>query len=143
MQTFQYDPEDEPLVAANNWYISKGGYVRRGNATGERSLHRLIMNPPPGMEVDHIDGNPSNNTRANLRICTHQQNAAARRMPKRDLPRGVGYDPNTGKYQAAIRVNGKSIWLGRFTTIEEAKAVRDAAAVEHFGSFAVIDKWGE
>ena len=38
-------------------------------------LHRFLLDAPDGVEVDHINGDPSDNTRRNLRLCTRQQNA--------------------------------------------------------------------
>ena len=37
-------------------------------------LHDLLMNPPIGLEVDHLNGSGLMNCRWNLRICTHQEN---------------------------------------------------------------------
>ena len=37
-------------------------------------MHRMIMLPPDGMDVDHINGNGLDNRRNNLRICTRSQN---------------------------------------------------------------------
>lgn len=61
----------------------------RWHATGERSwgcvyahnskvgrMHRFLMNPPQGFEIDHINGSGLDNRRANLRICTPQENVA-------------------------------------------------------------------
>lgn len=42
-------------------------------------LHRMIMKPPKGFIVDHIDGNGLNNTRENLRVVSHSENQRNRR----------------------------------------------------------------
>lgn len=131
MQTFEYDPKDEALVASLKWEITKDGYVRSSTKVdGERFLHRILMKPPKGMEVDHRDGNPLNNRRKNLRVVTHKINGFARRMPKRDLPRGVSL--HRGKYQASIRVSGRLLYLGRHEKIEDAERAYNKAAMEHF-----------
>jgi hypothetical protein len=43
-------------------------------------MHRVLLNVPPGMVADHIDGNGLNNTRANLRVCTQAENSFNRRI---------------------------------------------------------------
>ena len=64
------------------WYASKKGFLsyiqcyRKGQMI---YLHRLIMNCPTGMEVDHLDGNPFNNQRSNLAVKTKQANLYNRR----------------------------------------------------------------
>ncbi len=46
--------------------------------SGPKYLHRVIMDAPKGVYIDHIDGNPLNNRRANLRLCSNQENNAHR-----------------------------------------------------------------
>lgn len=135
MVDFSYSPEDEELIRAYRWAVNKDGYVRQTYApkNEERFLHRMLLKPRPNQEVDRIDGNPSNNTRENLRICSRPQNAAARSMPVRVLPRGVYYDKRTNKYSAMVRFGGKLYWCGRHTTIEESQTARDNKAIAFFG----------
>lgn len=140
MQTFEYDIADELIVSMRTWTVNKEGYVRCTVPIGqERFLHRVLMGAGPADEIDHIDGNPSNCKRNNLRRVTHQQNAAARSMPARSLPRGVSLDKKTGRYISVLRVNGKLKWLGRWDTAEQAALVRDKAAYEAFGEYAVLN----
>ena len=74
------DEDDLHLVDGIKWYATVHKhtptvYARGKDDQGNYSLiHRLIMQPPKGMVVDHIDGDGLNNTRANLRICTHREN---------------------------------------------------------------------
>jgi len=53
-------------------------YARRTIRIGKKPkrvyIHRVIMNPPSNMEIDHINHNGLDNRRCNLRICTHQEN---------------------------------------------------------------------
>jgi hypothetical protein len=97
-------------------------------------LSRVIMQPPPGMEVDHLDYDPLNNTRANLWVCTPAQNSQRRRYaPGRSGFIGVAV---AGKgtdvfYRAHIKVTGKRVDLGRSATPEGAARIYDAGA-RHF-----------
>lgn len=109
---------------------------------GRRMLaHRLIL-MMHGHEVngvvDHIDRNPANNTLANLRVCTQQQNiwnSCGWANKKSRLPRGIG-PTNSGKFYANIRLNGRNVRLGTFATCAEAVAARASAERSHFGEFA-------
>src|ERR1043165_2122866 len=55
-------------------HVAKGGRTAYAFRAKGIAMHRVIMNAPEGMDVDHRDHNGLNNTRANLRICTHAEN---------------------------------------------------------------------
>jgi hypothetical protein len=142
------DEADFKQLSYFKWYALKGAkgiYAARRNVPGETPkiilLHRLLLNAPEGIEVDHIDNNSLNNTRSNLRLATKSQNSASTRRFDTNgevkKSRGVGF--YRGKWTASIKVNGKSIYLGRFITEEAAKAAYDAAARQHFGEFARLN----
>lgn len=104
-------------------------------------MHRLILEEPEGMDVDHIDGDGLNNTRANLRIATHQQNLCNRGMPRSNTSgfKGVCYNNSRRRWQAGIGLNGRNIYIGRFRTPEEAARAYDAKAKEIYGEFAYLN----
>ena len=94
----------------------------------------------PAHNVDHVDLDPSNNKWGNLRAATYSQNNANRRSPKRitGLPRGVsrGTIPNLKKaYEARIKVNKKSIYLGMFETPGAAHEAYLKAQKKYFGEY--------
>jgi HNH endonuclease/AP2 domain len=96
-------------------------------------LHREIMRPPPGMQVDHINGDGLDNRRANLRVCDHAQNhwnVGVTSASKIGL-KGV-WRHNDSKWRSQIRCRGKRIHLGFYDNAEEASdAYAKAAAILH------------
>lgn len=94
------------------WHLSSTGYaVRRTNGETIR-LHRLIMNCPEGMVVDHLNGNKLDCRRNNMRICSQKENSCNRHNTK-----GYCYDKSKGRWM--VRYRGK--FCGRYNTEEEAK----------------------
>lgn len=79
---FYVDEADVQIIKDHpfSWRINCRGYVsgqiRDGNRIREIVLHRWLLGVPIGskLEVDHIDGNPLNNRKENLRVATHRQN---------------------------------------------------------------------
>lgn len=91
----------------------------------------------PEGQVDHHDVVPSNDVWNNLRVATQTQNKANSHAYKNNKLgiKGVRLHRN-GRFEARLRVNRSLKYLGCFRTIEEAKAVYDAAAKLYFGEFA-------
>ena|SRR3990167_5147696 len=92
-------------------------------------IHRFILNPKVGEYVDHINGNPLDNTRKNLRICTNAANLRNGRVRSNNKTgfNGVTWDRFRNKWHAKIKVNYKDIFLGRFKNFDDAiKARKDA-----------------
>lgn len=78
---------------------------------------------PPGMEIDHIDGNRDNNRIENLRMVTCSGNNENRRTPQTNNKLqllGASLERRTGRYVATIRHDGKKVHIGTFSTPEEA-----------------------
>lgn len=95
----------------------------------------------PGLEPDHIDRNPLNNSLLNLRVSTFQQNCRNRRYSKEgqsSMYKGVY--ASKGKWCASIQdLTRHRIHLGYFDSELEAAVVYDAAAREYHGEFAVLN----
>jgi hypothetical protein len=95
-------------------------------------LHRFIMNAQPGQYVDHISRDTLDNRRANLRICTNAANLRNGRLRPNNTSGVTGVSWNKGKWAAEIKVNYQKIYLGRFTSLEEAASVRAEAERRYF-----------
>lgn len=104
-------------------------------------IQQDILAPvPAGAIVDHVNGDPSDHRRHNLRLCTYTQNAQNRRT-RRDNSLGLkGVSRKKNRFVARITVNGKAIPLGSFVTPEQAARAYDAAALHHFGEFAWLNE---
>ena len=105
----------------------------------KKYLHRFIMNAPIGMEVDHINGNPLDNRKENLRICMRSQNSRNVRMHKDNKTgwKGVYCDKRKiiNKWSSRILVNGKSISLGYYHCPTAAHFAYCRAAVKYHEDF--------
>jgi len=103
-------------------------------------LHRLLL--PDTVCVDHRDGNGLNNTRSNIRPATHGQNIANQRRTlggKSSQFKGVWWHKARGKWEASIMVNGRTIFLGRFTDEFAGARAYNRAALKYFQDFAAIN----
>lgn len=86
----------------------------------------------PNQEMDHIDGDRSNNRVSNLRYGTHaqnMQNLSLRNTNKSGMT-GVSWLKNYGKWEAYITVNYKKINLGYYDDLQKAGAAYLSAKQE-------------
>ena len=84
------DNEDYERLMQYKWCASKTkiGYysIRKDYTSGKQKtilMHRIIMDCPKGMIVDHINHNALDNRKENLRICTNSQNLMNQRVSKK------------------------------------------------------------
>lgn len=132
------DDEDYEELSKYKWHVSKIGgssydcrNVKINNKTTIVRMHVVIMKPPKGRVVDHLDWNGLNNTRSNLRVVTCRQNSRNRRVRNSKYP-GVYKVDHDGKkerkrkdgsernnWYSIIKYNGKWIYVGSFKTEEE------------------------
>lgn len=91
--------------------------------------------------IDHIDGNPLNNSIENLRSATRSQNNTNKRAAKNSSSKylGVGWHKRDERWHAQICVNNKNKHLGYFTDEKEAAQSYDQAASKYFGEFANLN----
>jgi len=101
-------------------------------------MHRLILNDPIGLLIDHQDGNGLNNTRENLRICTNVENLRnrGRQTNNKSGFKGVSWNKNKQKYHARIKAQGKYVHIGYYDNPIDAAKAYDEAAMKYFWEFA-------
>ena len=98
-------------------YTDKDGYyLVKVNGRNEY-YHRVVKclalkeDIPPGIQVDHWDGNPTNNSPENLRLVTNRENQQNRHSHRAGKLVGGYFDKPTGKWRAQIVLNGKRYHL--------------------------------
>lgn len=132
---FLIDTNKLDLVKENYWSMQQNGYIVRPK--DKKLLHRILTDCPKGLVVDHINRNKFDNRLENLRVCTYtenQCNRVAKHNNKYNNVKGIFLHPN-GRYRATIIINKKTIHLGYFDTLEQAKEVRLQAEEKYFGEF--------
>lgn len=143
---------DYDSLSQFRWYTSKWGntyYAMRHSRMSESMpeiilMHRIILNAPKGIQIDHINRNGLDNRRANLRFCTRSENAMHQRIhsDNRTGFKGVILLKRTLQkpYIARIWINNKQFHLGCHHTAEAAARAYDLAAVKHYGEFALTNE---
>jgi hypothetical protein len=133
------DADEYPRLSKYSWCLSKTGYAVANIGYKVTKMHRYILaeQMQPGLVVDHMNGNPLDNRKINLRICTQAENAKNLCVKKTNKlgVKGVRLT-KYGRYNARIVVDRQEIHLGNCLTVEEAVSIRIAAEEKHYGKFA-------
>lgn len=89
-------------------------------------MHRYILGNCEELEIDHINRNPLDNRKCNLRFVTKSENQLNKKCQYNNK---IGYKGirirDNGTYQARIMINGKSISIGHFKSLNEAILARN------------------
>lgn len=148
---FSYDPETGHVY----WKAKGSGRIKKKPAgtieesgyigilvNGKRiRAHRIAWviqyGKWPSDQIDHINGNPSDNRLCNLREATNLQNGKNCKLKKSNSSgfAGISFEKFTNKWKAYIKVNYKNISLGRYLSIEDAVLVRKQAEEKYFGKW--------
>lgn len=142
------DDEDFEKLAVHRWHASrhrgKNHYRPKGYINGKGTyLYRFLLGAKRGQYVDHINGDPLDNRKSNLRFCTPSENN--RNVGKRNTNssgfKGVSHsDLSPARpWRAQIQTGKKFHFLGHFSTPEEAARAYDVKAKEMFGEFAKLN----
>lgn len=124
------DVPDAERLGNRRLSIGSHGYAQMWNGVTVCLLHRWLMDVEPGtgyrVIVDHINRDPLDCRRSNLRLVSPSESNLNRSIALRALPIGV-YLSRSGNYQARLKRNRVSTHLGTFPTSEQAAAAVTAA----------------
>lgn len=143
------DDEDFEWLNQWKWQAQKhsyDGYRAMRGAGGRKNqrtvyMHRVIMNAPKGLEVDHINHDTLDNQRKNLRLVTQSQNQQNSKKRKNcsSKYKGVHWHKLTRKWRSKISSLGEPIHLGLYKSEIGAAKAYDKKAIELFGEFAYLN----
>lgn len=105
-------------------------------------MHRLILDAPDNVLVDHKNRDRLDNVRKNLRLCSVSQNQY-NRVPNEGCAskyKGVSWSKRHLKWRARIERDGKQVGLGYFSNEADAARAYDTAAISNYGEFALTNK---
>ena len=135
--TVLLDDEDYKYFVGNNITLSlhgakryKNPYIQFKNKCADgikrwTMLHRFITECPDDKMVDHINRNPLDNRKENLRLCTNFENCQNKEVKDNKLPIGVGYHKASSRYRAYINKGNKQVSLGYYNKLEDAIKARE------------------
>ncbi len=131
------DIEDVEKCKEYKWRHERT-YVVTSHKRKNIYLHRFLKQPSDFKVVDHIDRNPLNNRKSNLRICSLQANMLNKSKNSRNKSgvTGVFWHKGMKRWWATIKYKYINYDLGYFDSIEEATKVRREAELKYFGEFA-------
>lgn len=131
------DACDVDLVKNFRWNLYNG-YVAEHKEN--KRIHRVILGESAdGLQVDHIDWNPLNNRRSNLRLVTSMENQWNTRLTKRNKSGFKGVSKSLGKWRADTRVDKLPVYIGTYDTPKEAALAYDEHVLSHRGEYAITN----
>ena len=136
---FIIDVDDYEKIKDICWNVSKVDKRVSGKVGKQQvRLHRYVSDiTDDKLIIDHINHDPTENRKCNLRIANKSQNGANRPKNKNNTSgyKGVTTLKN-GRYMARIVVNYKGVYLGCFETPQEAHKAYKEAEMKYFGEYA-------
>lgn len=134
---FYFDMIDYDIIKVHLWREESVENYNRVRTTKNSvcfSIPQIIL----GDWYDHIDRNPFNNRRYNLRKVSPQENCLNRSLQQNNTSgvTGVYFENYTKKWRAHIEYKGVKMFLGRYSDKDEAIKARLRAEKEYFKEFA-------
>ena len=139
---FIVDTIDFELIKDYCWHKHQDGYLRTCIGQNENGgnvyilQHVLILGKLDELEIDHINGNPNDNRRENIRHVTHSENMKNLKNIYKNNKSGiigVYYSNTENKWKAHLSYNKKMLNLGTFKTKDEAIISRLNKEFELYG----------
>jgi hypothetical protein len=143
------DDEDKYLLKNHNWWFKDNVYPQTKINGKNVYIHHLVMNN--NSLIDHIDRNPLNNKKSNLRFATKSTNAMNVKIRKDNTSgiKGVSWNKKKERWEVYINKNKNRIKLGYFKELKLAALERANAELKFFGEFAnkelinkIFEKYG-
>lgn len=138
------DDDDYDSIMRYRWKYSNRGYANRNYYIDGKykteMMYRLIMGEPEGKFVDHIDGNPLNNQKSNLRIVSNGQNSRNQVLGERNKSGYKGVHWKDNKWVSVITLKGRKYHLGYFDDVKEAARMYNFWAVDLHGEYARLNE---
>ena len=133
---FYFDLEDYDKIKEICWSVDDDGRVSGKSHGLAVRMHKVVTGTTSEI-IDHANNKPWDNRKFNLRASNKQTNSINRGCNKNNKLGVKGVNKiKSGKYVARIMIDGKTIHLGCYNTIEEAKSARVNAEKKYFGEFA-------
>jgi len=144
--TFIIDVDDVEKLDGKLWSDNGNSYIvtRYNNKKYNNKLHRIIMNAPDDKEVDHINGDKSDNRKCNLRLCDRSGNVFNRDKYKINTSgyKGITWNKSHRKWVSRIGINYDRLFLGDFDNKEDAARAYNEAAIKYHGEYAKLNNVG-
>lgn len=141
--TWAKNPSRRTVAGQNAGFLHRNGYVYidlfRRRMLAHRVAWMLHHGTDPGqMQIDHIDGDRTNNRISNLRIATNAENGRNAKLYNTNTSgvKGVTWHAHTRKWLAKIGLNWRTHYVGIFDTVEEAAVAIQEARERLHGEFA-------
>ncbi len=136
------DDEDYDYLMQWKWQFHSKGYARRRSNGKNIYMHRIINKTPDGLITDHINRDPLDNRKLNLRTCTNHQNLSNVEKTcgkTSSIYKGVCWHKMGKKWMARIVVEKMAFYLGCFESEKDAALAYDLAALKYCGDFAKLN----
>lgn len=138
------DDADAELVAGSKWTLwgtdrgrryatryNRARFAAEGKKRQNEFLHEALMGARPflGAEIDHINRDPLDNRRSNLRWVTHAENVQNKSASRGSTSehRGVYFDKRSGRWVGQVKRDGRKVWARSFQTERQAADATAAA----------------